>query len=398
MMRFRIAVFLAPVLLLTQAYADTVADWADKTTDIATDGPTTIHTMALAQSAVYEAVNAITGRFPRDRVDLGPARGASPSAAIAAASQTVLLHEAPALRMRIETAYVLAIEAIADTEARTRGIAVGERAAADVLQKHKEDIGTAEPYRPLTPPGVFVPTTLPLGVAVAQQRPWFLKQSSQFRPGPPPDLASEAWARDYNETKMLGALNSTVRTPEQTAIARFWATALPDVYLGVLRSVDNAPGRDETRNARFYAAVTAALNEAEIAVFEAKYQYQFWRPITAIRNGDRDGNPATERDPSWLPMITTPVQPEYPCGHCILSATVAGVVRADVGRDPMPTLRAVSNTAPGEVREWRRAEDLAHEVSEARIYDGVHFRSSAQAGAHMGEQIAALVAAAFGIH
>ena len=159
--------------------------------------------------------------------------------------------------------------------------------------------------------------------------------------------------------------------------------------------MDNAPGRDATRNARFYAAVTAALNEAEIAVFEAKYLYQFWRPITAIRNGDRDDNPATERDAGWLPMITTPIQPEYPCGHCILAATVAGVVRADVGRDPMPVLRAVSNTAPGEVREWKRPEDLAHEVAEARIYDGVHFRSSSEAGERMGEQVAALVAAAF---
>jgi hypothetical protein len=385
------------VMLWSSVSADTVADWAEKTTDIATDGPNTIHTMALAQSAVYEAVNAITATYPRDRVDLGPAKGASLAAAIAAASQAVLLHEAPALHLRSETAYVLAIEAIDDTDARARGIAIGARAAADVLEKHKEDIGNPEPYRPLTSPGVFVPTTLPLGVAVAQQRPWFMKNAAQFRPGPPPPLTSTVWAHDYNETKTLGALNSAVRTPEQTAIARFWATALPDVYLGVLRSVDNAPGRNETRNARFYAAVMAALNEAEIAVFEAKYQYQFWRPITAIRNGDRDDNAATERDPGWLPMINTPVQPEYPCGHCILSATVAGVVHLEVGRDPMPTLRAISNTAPGEVREWKRTEDLAQEVANARIYDGVHFRSSAEAGTHMGEQIAALVAAAFDI-
>ena len=221
MMRHGLLGSIACLLLTSPVPADTVADWAEKTTDIATEGPTTIRTMALAQAAVYEAVNAITARYPHDRVDLGPAQGASLAAAIAAASKVVLVHEAPALHLRSETAYVLAIEGITDNDARARGIAVGERAAADVLEKHKNDIGHPEPYRPLTPPGVFVPTTLPLGVAVAQQRPWFLKSASQFRPGPPPALSSEAWARDYNETKSIGAVNSTVRTPEQTAIARF---------------------------------------------------------------------------------------------------------------------------------------------------------------------------------
>lgn len=377
------------------ARADIVADWADTTTEIATDGPNTIRTMALAQQAVYQAVNAITGQFPGDRVDFGPASGASIDAAISAASRAVLLHEAPALQARIEAVYGKVLGTIDDNDARSRGIAVGERAAADVLSKHAHDVGDIEPYRPLTTPGVFVPTTLPLGVAVAQYRPWFMTSAAQFRPGPPPDLKSAAWARDYNETKALGALASTVRTPQQTEIARFWATALPDVYSGILRSVDTAPGREVTRNARFYAALTAALNEAEIAVFEAKYHYQFWRPITAIRNGDRDGNPATERDPGWSPMIVTPIQPEYPCGHCILSSTVATVIRLDIGPGPMPTLRATSNTAPGVTREWAHPEDLAREVSEARIYDGVHFRSSAEAGKKMGEQIGALVANAY---
>jgi PAP2 superfamily len=374
------------------AHADTVADWADKTTDLAIEGPNTIRTMALAQNAVYVAVNAITAHFPKDRVDLGPVKGASIDAAIAASSRMVLLHEAPALQSRIDGTYVAALELIGDEAARLHGIAVGEAAAAHVLAKHTDDLGNPQPYRPLTPQGVFVPTTFPLGVAVSQHKPWILKSADQFRPGPPPALTSERWARDYNETKSLGALNSKERTPEQTTQARFWATALPDVYLGILRSVDLADGRDVTRNARLYAAVMAALNEAEIAVFEAKYVYQFWRPLTAIRNGDRDENPATERDPAWLPLIVTPLQPEYPCGHCILSATVATVIRADVGRGASPILRTTSNTLPGVTREWPSPEDMAHEVANARIYDGVHFRSSAEAGAKMGEKIGAVVA------
>jgi hypothetical protein len=388
---------LALSLLAFGARADYVADWADKTTEIATDGPNTIRTMALVQSAVYEAVNAISGSYPRDRMDLGPAVGASIEAAVAAASRAVLLHEAPALSARTEAVYSEALKKIADNPARMRGVDVGGRAATDVLAKHTDDIGKIEPYRPLTTPGVYVPTIFPLGYAVAQHKPWFLKSAAQFRPGPPPALKSELWARDYNEIKAVGALTSTVRTPEQTEIARFWATALPDVHMGVVRSLATAPGRDQTRNARLYAVVTAALNDAEIAVFEAKYHYQFWRPITAIRNGDRDDNKATDRDSEWSPMIVTPVQPEYPCAHCIIAATVAAVIRLEVGNEPLPTLSTTSNTAPGVTRRWTRLEDLVQEVSNARIYDGVHFRTSTEVGSRMGEQVAAMVAAAYGL-
>jgi hypothetical protein len=384
------------VLLISQlARADTVADWADRTTAIATDGPNSVRTMALAQSAVYEAVNAITSRYPRDRVDLGSAQGASMDAAIAAASHAVLLHEAPVLKPQTEAAYTQALGTIAEGEARMRGISLGEQAAADVLAKHTNDIGTIEPYRPLTKPGVYVPTTFPLGYAFAQHRPWFLTSASQFRPGPPPALSSALWARDYNEIKAVGSATSTARTPEQTDIARFWATSLPDVFIGIVRSAATAPGREVTRNARLYAAVTAALNEDEIAVQEAKYHYQFWRPITAIRNGDRDNNPKTERDPDWTPLVATPLSPEYPCGNCIYAATVVAVIRAEAGRDSLPTLSTISNTAPGVTRHWTRTEDLVQEVSSARVNAGVHFRNSTEVGTRMGEQIGALVAAAY---
>jgi hypothetical protein len=379
------------------AHADTVADWADITTEIATDGPNTVRTLALAQSAVYEAVNAITSRYPRDRVDLGPAEGASIDAAIAAASRAVLLHEAPALKPQIEAAYDKALHAMLDDDARMRGVNLGGRAADDVLAKHTDDLGNPEPYRPVATPGVYVVTTFPLGVAVSQHKPWFLKNPAQFRPGPPPALKSAVWARDYNETKTFGAANSTVRTPEQTDIARFWATALPDVHIGVLSSLARAPGRELTRNARLFAAATGALNDTEIAVFEAKYHYNFWRPITAIRNGDQDDNAATERDPAWLPLIVTPIQPEYPCAHCMIASTIATVIRLDVGTDPMPTLSTHSNTLPGVTRSWSRTEDVVSEVSNARIWDGVHYRNSAEVGVRMGEQVGRLAAAAYGL-
>jgi hypothetical protein len=353
--------------------------------------------MALTQSAVYEAVNAITAKYPRDRVDLGPAQGASIEAAVAAASRGVLVAEEPALRERIEAAYAQALAAVPDEGARKLGVGIGERAAADVLAKHAGEIGKLEPYRPVTSPGVYVPTTIPTGWSLGQHKPWFLKSAAQLRPGPPPALKSELWARDYNEIKSLGSVTSTTRTDEQTQIARFWATALPDVHIGLVRSVDTAPGREITRNARLYAAVEAGMSDTEVAVFEAKYFYLFWRPITAIRNGDRDDNPATERDADWVPLLTTPMQPEYPCAHCMLAATVATVIRAENGGNPAINLSTISNTAPGVTRRWTNTDDLVHEVFMARIWAGVHYRNSAEVGQHMGEQVGKLAAAAYGL-
>lgn len=388
---------MAMTLAAFAAHADTVADWADITTQIATDGPNTIRTIALAESSVYEAVNAITRRYPKERVDLGSTDGASIDAAIAAASHAVLLHEAISLRTQIESAYRKMLAKIPEDAASRKGIAVGERAAADVLAKHTDDIGKIEPYRPLTSPGVYVPTTFPLGYAVAQHKPWFLKSASQFRPGPPPALKSELWARDYNELKSIGALNSTTRDSEKTNIGRFWATALPDVHVGVVSSLARAPGREITRNARLFAAVLGALNDTEISVFEAKYHYQFWRPITAIRNGDQDGNPATDRDADWSPLIVTPIQPEYPCAHCMVASTIATVIRADIGKEALPTLSTTSNTLPGVTRHWTTTEDLVKEVSLGRMYCGVHYRNSTEVGNRMGEEVGTVVAKAYGM-
>jgi hypothetical protein len=385
-------------LLAFGARADVITEWGDTSTQIADEGPNTIRTMALAQNAVYEAVNAITARYPRDRVDLGAVQGASVEAAVAAASRAVLLQEAPALKDKTEAAYSRALATIADSEARTKGIGVGERAAADVLAKHSHDLDSIEPYRPVTSPGLYAPTTIPTGWSLGQHRPWFMKSAAQFRPGPPPALKSDLWARDYNEIKAVGSATSSVRTPEQTEIARFWATALPDVHLGLARSVATAAGREVTRNARLYAAVTAVMNETETSVFEAKYHYVFWRPITAIRNGDRDDNAATERDPDWVPLIVTPMQPEYPCAHCMLAASIATVLRAEAGGSSAINLSTTSNTAPGVTRQWKSTDALVQEVSMARIWAGVHYRTSTEVGNRMGEQVGELVARAYGLH
>ena len=203
-----------------------------------------------------------------------------------------------------------------DGAAKSAGIAAGEEAAAAVLAARADDgAATPERYKPHTTAGAYVPTA---GVAAPQwpqRKPWLMKSAAQVRPAAPPALSSAAWARDYNEVKALGGKASTRRTPEQTEIARFWEYSLPPIYHGVLRSVALQPGRDVARNARLFAAASQAMDDALIAVFDAKYTYNFWRPVTAIRNAEIDGNDATEargrRGRRWS---TTPMHPEYPSG------------------------------------------------------------------------------------
>ncbi len=208
-----------------------------------------------------------------------------------------------------------------------------------MLARRADDgAATAESYRPHTTAGMYVPTATPAVTQWPQRKPWVMSSAAQFRPGPPPALTSDAWARDFNEIKSLGAKNSTRRTAEQTEIARFWEYSLPSIYHGVVRSVALAPGRDVAQNARMFAAVAQAMDDAMISVFDAKYQYNFWRPATAIRNGDIDGNDATQREASWSPFVDAPMHPEYPSATASWRGAVGAVLKADVGRGPMPVL------------------------------------------------------------
>src|SRR5580765_3902225 len=358
-------------------HADVVSDWNAKACDVVVnaklDPPhATYRAMAIVQTSVYEAANAVSRRYRASELKLDAPRGASLDAAVAAANRAALLKLVPSQQAAIDAAYNEALGKIADGAAKSAGIAVGEKAAAAVLAARDGDVPGSEAYRPVTTAGVYVPTTLPLSSHWPQRKPWLLKSVDQFRPGPPPALTSEIWARDYNEIKAIGAKNSTTRAAEQTAIARFWEATLPPIYAGVVQSLANQPGRDLTQNARLFAAAMQAIDDALIAVFDAKYHYNFWRPITAIRNGDIDGNDATERDPSWQPFISTPMHPEYPCAHCIASGALGTVLKAEIGAGPTPTLSTTSTTAQNAVRNWTNVEDFIHEVANARIYDGVH--------------------------
>jgi hypothetical protein len=352
--------------------------------------------MAIVQTAVYEATNAITQRYPISRVRIEAAPDASVDAAVAGANHATLVKLIPSQKASIDAMYQAALAKIADGPAKAAGIAVGERAGAAVLALRADDVAPgADTYRPQTAAGVYIPTAAPAATVWPQRKPWLMSRADQFRPAPPPALKSAVWARDYNEIKALGAKSSAVRTPEQTEIARFWEFSLPSIYHGVVRSVADMPGRHPTQNARLFAAVAQAQDDALIAVFDAKYHYNFWRPVTAIRNGDSDRNDATERDASWTPFIDNPLHPEYPSAHSILAGAVAAVLQAEIGAGATPTLTTTSPTAKGVVRRWSNVDDFAQEVANARIYEGIHYRSSTEVGITMGRKIGTLAANQF---
>jgi PAP2 superfamily len=388
--------FLAVVILTSApgAWADVVTDANARAADVASRLPSTpvaVRVMAIVQVSVFEAVNAVSGRYPPQRAKLAPAPNASVEAAVAAATRTALAKLMPAQQAAIDADYQALLGRVPDGSAKTAGIALGEQAATAIVALCADDGAVApDVYRPHAAPGVYVPTTGPALPHWGARRPWVMSRGDHFRPGPPPALTSALWARDYNEIKAVGGKTSSQRTPEQTAMAKFWEATLPVVYWPVARAVAGAPGRDLTDNARLFALAGMAMDDGLIAVYDAKYHYNLWRPITAIRNGDLDGNDATERDAGWTPFIDTPMHPEYPCAHCIVSASLGAVLAGEIGSGPTPKLSSASSTAGGAVRTWATVADFVKEVAEARIYDGVHYRNSTEVGTAMGRKIGEL--------
>jgi hypothetical protein len=372
--------------------ADVVTDWNVKAGEIVTEAkigtPPAVRVMAIVQSAVFDGAAAASKRVQ------GTARADAIAAAVAAANRVTMNKLMPAQEASIQAAYTSALATIADGPAKSAGIAAGEEAAAAVLAARLDDGAAAqEKYKPHTTPGMYVPTAFPAAPTWPQRKPWVMSSATQFRPAAPPALNSAAWARDFNEVKALGGRTSTVRTPEQTEIGRFWDYSQPMIYHGVVRSVALQPGRDAMRNARLYAAVSQAMDDGLIAVFDAKYAYNFWRPSTAIRNAEMDGNAATEPEASWSSMIDTPMHPEYPSAHSILASAVGTVLKVELAGQPVPELSTTSPTAKGVTRRWTRIDDFVTEVSVARVYEGVHFRFSTEVGTAMGKQIGEAVAA-----
>lgn len=370
--------------LALHAHADVITDWNQKTNEFITEArigtPPAVRISAIAQTAALRAVTTLP-------------RGASVEAAVAAAHRTALLKLMPAQQASIDASYNAALGAIIESSAKSSGVAAGEKAAAEVMADRLDDgAGTPEAYRPHAAAGAYVPTASTAVPQWAQRKPWLMATAAQFRPAAPPALSSVQWARDFDEVKRLGHRTSKERTPEQTEVARFWDYSLPAIYHGVLRSVAQQPGRDVERNARLFAAAAQAMDDAVIGVFDAKYHFAFWRPVTAVRNADVDGNDATARDATWVSLIDAPMHPEYPSAHSTLASSVATVIKADMGTAALPKLATTSPTGKGATRYWSSTDAFVQEVSNARLWGGIHFRSALRAGEAMGQRVGELAA------
>ena len=372
--------------------ADTVTDWDTKATAAASAAALGEREVAIVDLAMFDAVNSIERRYQPYLQQLPITEPTSADAAAASAAATALAGVHPEAAASFKTAlaeYLAQLDAT--PEALANGVRIGEAAALKILEARANDGATGvDSYRPKTKPGQYVPTAVMVCSTWPTMRPFALASPSQFRPGPPLSLKSREWAVDYNEIKEFGSKTSARRSAKQTETARFWLMTGPQAYHPLARQMVAERHLNLVDSARFMALFAVTLTDAYIAVFDAKYHYEFWRPGTAIRNADLNNNPDTERDATWQPLDNTPMHPEYPCAHCIESGA-ARVALESLGQ-PLPELSLTSATAPGVTHSWSNLDDFTTEVANARIWAGFHYRFSTRVGTALGRQVGEYVA------
>jgi hypothetical protein len=400
------------VLLLTftapaapPARVDVVSSWNTAALDVIrfqrTSPPGASRMLAMVHTAMYDAINAITRTHEPYFVQSAVPPSASLEAAASAAGHDVLVGLVPALSATFDALHDEILDGIEDSPHKTRGEAWGASVAARILEWRRHDGADAtvdppvatEPgdWRP-TPP-MFLPYLLPQWGFVT---PFALEHAADFRPPGPPSLDSARWADDYNEVKDLGAALSSTRTPEQTLIAQFWAdgagTETPvGHWNSIARAVTGEFGTPLEEKARLFALLNVALADAAICAWDAKTAYFFWRPVTAIRNGDLDDNDETTADPAWTSFIPTPPFPDYVSGHSTFSGAAATVLALFFGTNEI-AFTATSDFLPGVTRDFDRFTDAAAEAALSRLYGGIHYRSANEDGLRAGVSIGAWVA------
>jgi hypothetical protein len=393
------------------ARADVVLDWNQiAVTTLVGQGQSPFaqaRFMAITQLAVFEAVNAITGDYqPYLGTVVAPA-GASADAAAVTAAHDVLKHYFPLAAPTLDAAYAASLAAIPDGSAKNGGIATGQAAAAQMIAARVGDGSSpAQFYVPTSvDPGVWQLTPscpaagginfqwqniTPFGVPSAPgNQAWI----AQFVPGPPPALTSNRYARDYNEVKTVGNATSdpTERPQDRADVARFYAASTPAfVFNLAARQVAAAEGSSLSKNARALALLNMAANDSSVAAFWMKYHYVLWRPETAIHNGDTDGNPDTAGDPTFVPYIPTPCFPSYPSIHGSAGNAAAEVLRRIFGAGGH-SITMANAVLPGLIFYYTRFHQITDDISDARVYGGIHFRFDQEAGADLGRDIGTYV-------
>ena len=341
--------------------------------------------------AMSDAINTVQNRYTRVAATLPAVPGASAEAAAATAARQILTQVYPEQKTKIEEAYAASLKAIPDGPAKTEGIKLGME-VAEAVQADRANDGTNAPdtYRPHTTPGAYVTTTPPLWEQYARAKPWVLKSADQFRPGPPPALSSAEWTRDYNEVKSLGGTKSTARTPEQTEAATFWHNVnFGPAWQAAARDLSIKKELPLAECARLFALLNMSLANAYIVNWDAKYTYNFWRPVTAIRNGDQDGNDATERDAGWTSLIPTPLHPEYPSQATINAMIASAVLESVFGPVKAIPFTATDVRDPKRTRQFASLADMAEEQKNVRVWGGVHYRFAIRTSEDVGRKVAA---------
>ena len=383
--------------LLSSANADVVTDWngialnagsAARLTPIGQTPALQARNLAMVHLAMFDALNSIEPRYTPYRVQLKVPNTTSREAAASAAAHYLIVRLYPAQSKDADAALQDALASVPAGADKTQGVQLGEKVAAAMLEERRTDGADApDTYRPHGAAGAYVPTILTASWNWGVVKPFAMTSASQFRPSAPYALNGAEWAKDYNEVKKMGAKTRSGRSDEQTDTAKFWEQTGAGSFNQIVQQVAAAKKLALVENARLYAHAYLATADAFISIFDAKYAYNFWRPLTAIRNGDNDGNAATEIDAAWAPFVTTPMHPEYPCAHCIAQSSAAAVLKTLFG-DQLPiTVLMTSPTAPGVTRKFDRLSDYTAEIINARIYDGVHYRTSGEVGVEMGRKI-----------
>jgi hypothetical protein len=358
--------------------------------------------MSYVQAAVYDAATKIGHRYVPYHHFSAAAGNASIEAAVASAAYNTLVDYLGDPSGTLAAEYQTSIGALPNDANTARGIAVGQAAAADIFALRANDgrngpspAGLGAPTDPVQP-GAWVwapPPSLQIAQTpwLATMRPFMLESTSQFRAPPPPALTSATYTTDLNETKDYGSAASAVRTPDETAIAYFWNANATSQLNKTLENVATQHDLDLLDTVRLLAAGNMVSTDAGMACFDSKYTYRFWRPITAIRNANLDGNPATTADPSWTPLVTTPNHPEYPSQHGCITSALADVLANAVGTTD------IDATIPGATgggttlttsQTFATVDDLLTQLVNARIWIGFHFRNSVVTGEHLGTDVA----------
>ena len=376
------------------AAPDPITEWSQAATRAATAAVgmaplRTPITLAILHIAMFDAVSAITGERRPDAVGQAGI-SASPYAAAVEAGYRLLIAEFDSQQQALHTTYTALLAAEADTARKRAGMEIGAAAAHRRLGSRAHDgRNDVVNYVPGSNPGDWVPTPpglLPATTAfLAKVTPFIMESPSQFRPSGPPRMGSRKWLSDYNEVKTLGVKDGSTRTTEQMATALFWEPLAGTVWIPTIHRMAREQMLDLESSARFQAEAFAAFADGIIACWDAKFHFNFWRPVTAIRRGDADTHPKTEADPGWQPLAVTPNFPEYPSGHACASAAAAHTIEGFFQHDVVIPAR---NVVSGEERVYRRAALLVDEVIEARMLLGVHFRSADEDGAEIGRKIA----------